>query len=91
MGVTPVAIDEQTRFTNPYLVLCHSRCGSSTEWEPRYRPFVPHAVLIAASPHLQTDAVSLLHMATHQLGFGTTNKGVSIGMKRGNQLFMSSE
>ena len=34
MGVTPVAIDEQTRFTNPCLVLCHSRCGSSTEWEP---------------------------------------------------------
>lgn len=29
-----MAIDEQTRFTNPYLVLCHSRCGSSTEWEP---------------------------------------------------------
>lgn len=56
-----------------------------------HRPLVPHTALFAPSPHLQYNGVSLLHMATHQFYYSTRYKGVSMGMKRGNQLFMSSE
>ena len=49
-------------------------------------PFVPHALLICASPQIHDDTLALMDIAADQQTHKSGYNGVSTGINRGNQL-----